>query len=220
MSDNLRGLEHLGPVQEGHTVPVWSDNRPTIAGTYKKTVTLSSEGCMFALWVASCSGSISVAVNTLTTDGKELPLLSFPTLTAGTSQLLLKKASDVLSRIVVIVTIVGTADFDLVVKGTKLGQVSTKDTPASAGRAVKFTAISTPTLLTATSPLERCGLILKNTGPATTVYLGFTLSEASSGNGWPLAIGETIAMSLSNGQSIFAVTDGGTADVRCMEVGS
>jgi hypothetical protein len=217
---NLHSLESIGPVQEGLTLPIWYDNKPMAAGTYRKAVSLSSEGCMLALWVSSCSGTISVSVSTLTSNGREVPLISFPTLTAGTSQLLIKKASDVLSRIVVTVIITGVADFDLSIKGTKLGQVSVKDTPASGARALKLTAISTPSLLTGSTPLERVGLILKNIGPAATVYLGFTLSEAASGTGWPLAIGETIAMSLSGGQALYAVTDGGTADIRCLESGS
>lgn len=219
MSDNFLALEHIGPVQEGHTVAVWPDGAPSAAGVHQKTVTISTEGCLFGLYVTSCTGSVQATVSTLTTKGKAVPLFSFPVLTAGTSQILLKKATDVLSRILVTVTIVGTAQYELVLKGTKIGQVEVREVASSNARAVKFTAISTPSLLVSTSPLERCGLVLKNTGPATLVYIGFTLSEASVGNGWPLAIGESIAMSLSEGQSIYAVTNGGTADVRCMESG-
>lgn len=218
--DNLQGLEGIGPVQAGQTVPVWYQDRPTTTGTYRKTVTLSTEGASFALWVTSCTGSISISVSTLTTNGKELPLLSFPTLTAGTSRLLLEKGSDILSRVVITVVITGVVDFDFYVKGTSFGTVVTQDNPSAATRSFKAIAISVPTPIVAASPLRRIGVILKNTGPTALVYIGFSVGEATLATGYPLAVGESMGMSLSSGQTIYAITDGGTADVRCMESGS
>jgi len=66
---------------------------PTAPGTTEKEGSVQTDSLLATLWVDSvASGTLDVSVYTLTDTGKEVLLFSFPTISAPSSSLLLKKA--------------------------------------------------------------------------------------------------------------------------------
>jgi len=180
-------------------------------------LSIDSDTVLISLYVSSLSsGTFNVDVYTLTTDDKLSKVISFPTLTAPTSELLLRKAAAVMQRIKVVITYTGTASFEVRARGLSAGEMSVKIQGASTAKAQKLTVGMTPGLLIPAALNGRSSLVLKNNNASGTLYLGFTLTEATTAIGYPLGPGESMGLDLESGAEVYAV---GTAviDVRVIE---
>lgn len=211
------GVEFLGPVDLGRTIPVFRETLAA-AGTLSKTVLLSSDSCLVSLWVGSItSGSITVTVTTITDVGKEFEVIAFPAITGPTANLLLKKASLAMSRVRVNVAATGPCSFEVDLKGISVGEASTKLIGSASATAVKYTATGTPAILIPSSLADRTAVQIQNNGPTGTLYLGFTLAEATLATGFPVPVGGQWVGDLASGQVIYAVTSGPSIDVRTIQ---
>jgi hypothetical protein len=191
-----------------------------LAGTKSIVFTSDSDALLFTLWVDSVSaGTFTVEIYTFTEDGKEVLILSFPAITGPTTELLLRKTAVSLSNIRVEVTqSTGTASFEVRARGLTAGEASSKisgQTEWSVTQAAVSTVVSS---LVPISLTDRNGLVLKNAG-SNTVWIGEVAATAVSAVGWPLSPGESLAMDLKAGQSVWASTSVGTSDMRIAQAG-
>lgn len=210
-------LEFLGPVPQGRTVPVFRASL-TAAATLQKAVSLDADSCLVSLWVSSISsGSLTVRVTTITEVGREFEVITFPAVTGPTTNLLLKKASLAMSRVRVEAVATGPCDFEVDLKGISVGEASTKLVGSAAATAVKYTATGTPAILIPSSLADRTAVQIQNNGPTGTLYLGFSLAEATLASGFPVPVGGQWVGDLASGQVIYAVTSGPSVDVRTIQ---
>jgi hypothetical protein len=211
------GVEFLGPVELGRTIPVFRETL-AVAETRSKTVLLSADSCLVSLWVGSItSGSITVTVTTITEVGKEFEVISFPPVTGPTANLLLKKASLAMSRVRINVAATGPCAFEVDLKGISAGEASTKQVGSANATAVKYTATGTPSILIPSSLVDRTAVQIQNNGPTGILYLGFSLAEATLANGFPVPVGGQWVGDLASGQVIYSVTSGPSIDVRTVQ---
>lgn len=193
------------------------DEATTGAGTTEVQASIEGDSVVVSLFAEVVSGTLDVTVYTLTEDGKEVEIISFPQLTAPTSELLLKKAALAMSRIRVEATYTGSATYEVRAKPISAGETSVRLLGASEGKASQITIPNTATVLIPASLQDRSGLIIKNFDNSKTIYLGYTLAEATTGNGYPVGPGESIGMDIAAGVTIYAISDSPSADVRIME---
>lgn len=190
------------------------------AGSTDKDGSIQTDAVAVTLWVDSiASGSLSVTVFTLTDTGKEIELLSFPTVTAPSTTLLLRKSGVSLQRFRVVATYTGVCTYEIYARAVdSAGETSTKLLGSGS------LATSAATVTTSVAPLipasltDRNGLTVKNNGTFT-----IELSEDSGklpGQGWPISPGETWSLDVAGGVTIYAVSLGaGSVDVRVAESG-
>lgn len=210
-------LEFLGPVAQGRTVPIFRANL-TAAGTLQKAVSLESDSCLVSLWVSSISsGSLTVKVTTITEVGREFEVISFPAVSGPTTNLLLKKASIAMSRVRIEAVATGPCEFEVDLKGISAGETSTKLVGSANAVATKYTATGTPGVLIPSSLVDRSAIQIQNNGPSGTLYIGFTLAEATLANGFPIPTGGQWVGDLAAGSVIYAVTSGPSVDVRTIQ---
>jgi hypothetical protein len=193
------------------------DEATSGAGTTEVQASIEGDSVVVSLFAEVVTGTLDVTVYTLTEDGKELEIISFPQLSAPTSELLLKKAALAMSRIRVEATYTGQATYEVRAKPISAGETSVRLLGASEGKASQITIPSTATVLIPASLTDRSGLIVKNFDNSKTIYLGYTLAETTTGNGYPLGPQESMGMDIAAGVTIYAISDSPSADVRIME---
>lgn len=208
------------PLSPGKIITVVQDDA-FLASTKSFVFTSDADAILFSLWVDSVSaGTLSVTVYTFTEGSKEVLVLTFPAVSGPTTELLLRKTAVSLSNIRVQVTLsAGTASFEIRARGLNAGESSAKISGQTNWSVMQSLVTTTPLSILPTSLADRNGLIIKNAG-TNNVYLGETAVTAVPAAGWPLTPGESIAMDLAAGQSVFASTASGTSDVRIAEAGT
>lgn len=83
-------------------------------GTTIREFSIQSDTVLVSLFVNSVtSGSLDVVVYTLTDEGKEKDIITFPTVAAPSAELTLKKAELCLSRVKIVVTYTGICDYEI-----------------------------------------------------------------------------------------------------------
>jgi hypothetical protein len=159
-------------------------------------------------------------VYTLTDVGKELLLFSFPTITAGTTNLLLKKAGVSMQRFRVEATYTGVCQYEVHVRAVEgAGESSVRILGAGEWRTSQATVTTTASLLIAAALTDRNGVVIKNWSSSNSLFLAETSAKATSALGYPLAPKDAIAMDIAAGAAIYAVAGTGTVDVRIGESG-
>lgn len=192
----------------------------TGSGNRQYSAITQADTILVSVYVRSLTTSVKVEVYTVSQDGTK-KIISFPTLTAPTTELLIEQAAATLSNLRLDIDYVGDCDLDVVFRGVSGGTTSNSISfGAASATAYKVTATSTPNILIPAAVTDRQGLILKNHGAGDTLYIGFNVSEATAASGWPMVQGETIAIDLQAGQVIYAVSSGANIDVRVMEANS
>lgn len=193
------------------------DESTSGAGTTEVQASIEGDSVVISLFAEVVSGTLDVTVYTLTEEGKELEIISFPQLTAPTSELLLKKAALAMSRIRVEAIYTGSATYEVRAKPISAGETSVRLLGASEGSASQTTVPDSVTVLIPAALTDRSGLIIKNFSQNKTIYLGFTSGEATYANGYPIGPGESMGMDLAAGVALYAIADTPSADVRIME---
>ena len=206
----------IGAVAQGKTNTIINEST-TVAGIITEYFTVETDSVLISLYADVVSGTLDVSVYTLTDNGKELGVITFPQLTAPTSELLLKKAAVVMSRVKVVATYTGATTFEVRARGISTGETSVKIIGAATGKTSKETVTTSTTILIPAALNDRSGLILKNFSTTGTLYIGYTLIEATSLVGYPISPGESLGMDISSGVAVYAVASAGTIDVRIME---
>lgn len=209
----------IGPIPHGKTETVMN-LVTTSAGTRIEYFSVEADSVLISLFAEVVSGTLDVSVYTLTEEGKELQVITFPTLNAPTSELLLKKAAAVMSRIKVVATYSGASTFEVRARAIGAGETSVKILGASQAKASQLTVGIIPTPLFPVSLTDRAGMIVKNNGTTAILYIGYSIAETASGIGYPIGPGESLGIDLGSGSTIYGRASTGTIDVRLMESAS
>lgn len=203
-------------IQEQLVSEITSGSGSTIVHGSTKT-----DSILVSLWVDSVStGDLQVEVYTLTDEGKETSIISFPVVAAGTVSLLLRKSAVTLQNFRVVATYTGVLQYEIYVRGITGSGESSARILGSSNWTVEQTDIGTTAMLLVSSSLtDRNGLVIKNWSAGTTVYIAPTEADASLIKGYPLAPRDALALDIAAGASVWAIADTGTADVRIAQSG-
>lgn len=193
----------------------------TGAGTTAKEGSIASDTLLVSLWVDSiASGDLTVKVYTLTSEGKQVETISFPVLTTGTTDLLLKKSAISLQRFKVVATYTGACSYEIYTRAISAGETNTRILGSAAWSVNQLTAGVTPQLLIAAVINDRRGLIIKNNSASNqTIYVGESSAILAAGKGFPISPAESFAVDLESGAAIYVVSDADGADVRYAQAG-
>lgn len=206
------------PIPVGKTSPLLIVPDPTI-GDWEVHFSLDADSVLFSLYVGALpSGSLTVTAYAVADEGKEVEIVSFPTITSPTANLLLRKAAVSLSRVRVVISSTGPATFDLRARGISAGETSVKIESAPNLLTSQLTVSTTPLSILSSSLTDRSGIVIRNWG-STTVYLGETSAKATSAVGYPLGAGESIGIDIQAGQVVYGATAAGSTDLRIFEAG-
>lgn len=194
----------------------------TGAGTTPSEGSVLTDSLLATLWVDSVtSGTLSVSVYTLTDTGKEVLLFSFPTISAPTTNLLLKKSGVTMQRFRIVATYTGVCQYEVYIRAMEgAGESNSKILGNDNWRVSQEDVTTTPGVLIASSLTDRNGVLVKNWSGSSTVFIGESLAKADASVGYPLAPKDAIAMDIAAGAEVYAVADVGTADIRIVESGA
>lgn len=193
----------------------------TGAGTSEREGSIQSDSLLATLWVNSISsGTLSVVVYTETEPGKDRDIITFPTVSAPSSELLMRKAGVSLQKFRVVVTYTGVCDYEIYIRATEgIGESSNKILGADSWKVSSTTVTTTPGILIPASLEDRNGLVIKNWSPTGSVFIAETLAKATTAIGYPLAPKDALALDVAAGVSVYAVADAGSVDIRIAESG-
>jgi len=191
------------------------------SGTSSKEGVIQSDSLLCTLWVDSItSGTLNVSVYTLTDTGKEVLLFSFPTLTAPSTELLLKKSGVSMQRFRVVATYTGVCQYEIYARALDgAGESSSRILGANTWDVEQVTVGTGAQVLIPASLQDRNGLVVKNWSSTQTVYLANTLAKADSSKGYPLAPRDALAMDVAAGAEVYVVSDAAGADIRIAQSG-
>lgn len=209
-----------GPLPQGKTAVV-IDETVTAAGLTVKEFGIDSDSVLISVFAENVTGDLDIVVKTVTDNNlgiKELPVITFPTITAATSNLIIRKAAAVMSRIRIEVTYTGTATYQVWARGVGTGEASVRILGASDGSSTQVDIGSvTPTLLVPSALADRSGIIIKNYNASGVLYLGYSSAEANSLTGYPIGPNEALAIDISASGAIYGIASTGTIDCRIMQ---
>jgi hypothetical protein len=194
------------------------------AGVTTKEVALSTDSLLVTLYVSSVtSGSIIVKAYAVAgdDDGEQSgALFTFPTITAPTTDMLLKAGALATQRVRIEVTYTGICSYEIHVRAINGGASVTKILGSESLRFLSTTVGTSVIALIPAALTDRSGIVIKNWSTTQTVYLGATIGEATSSNGYPLAPKDGLSLDVAAGVAIYAVSDAAGADIRIAEAGN
>lgn len=210
----------MANLEPGSTERLIAD-APTGAGSRSQEISIMSDTALVSLYVNSISsGSLTVSVYTLTDVGKEVLLFSFPVLVAGTTNLLLRRASVTMSRVRVQATYTGACDYEVYLRAISGGLSDARILGAGTFQVSQKDVTIVPSLIVPAALTDRAGMVLKNWSTSGDLYIAETAAKATTLLGWPLAARDALAMDIAAGVEIWAVSSAGTVDLRISEAGS
>lgn len=179
------------------------------------------DSLLATLWVDSvASGDLTVQIYTLTDTGKEFLLFTFPVVSAGTTNLLLKRASVSMQRFRIVATYTGACSYEIYVKAISGGGTGSSKILGASGWSVDQVDITpTPSLLIASALVDRAGILIKNWNATGNVFVAESTAKLLAGKGYPLAGRDALSMDIDSGNAVYAVADVATVDVRIVQAG-
>lgn len=114
---------YIGPISYGKTETIISIDSQ-VAGSNDEYFHIESDSLLVSLFVTSIAGTLDVTVYTLTEEGKQLSVITYPTVSSPTSELVLKKAPDVMSRIRIVATYSDATTFEVRARALSTGDDS------------------------------------------------------------------------------------------------
>lgn len=208
------------PVPQGKTIRITSETQ-SLAGTKAWTFTTDADAVLVSLYVQSTSGDLDVSVYTQTEEGRDLLIASFPTVSAPTMNLLLKKGAQVINQIKIVATWTDAVIYEIYARGVSASESSVKILGSSDASASQQSIPAVATLIIPAAITDRAGLILKNNNgvAGASLYIGFTSAEANLATGYPITAQESLGMDLSSGVEVWGISSAGTTDVRILQAG-
>lgn len=210
------------PLDLGKEIQVAST---TVAAATSETYELSidAEAVLISLFVNTTAGDVDVSVLTEGATGHDIEVISFPTVSAPTTELLLRKSASVLRKIRVVVTTSDSATFEIRARGVSAGAASVTIEGSSNWQVTRSSVTASAAVLIAASLQDRRGILVENisdvSGSAGLIWVAETLAKATAGDGHPIRSGGNIAVDLQGGAELYAVSDGGTVAVSIIEAG-
>jgi hypothetical protein len=150
------------PLPTGKVLTVFRETAFAV-GTDSRAFSLDADTVLLSLFVSSLSsGTLVVKAYTMTEEGKEVLVNTFPTVSGPTGELLLKKAAAVMGRIRIEVVATGVCGFEVRARGITIGEASVRILGATGGTASQTTVGITTQVLIGAGLQDRNGLIIRN----------------------------------------------------------
>lgn len=190
------------------------------AGSTSVDGSIQSDSLIATLWVDSiASGTLSVSIYTLTDNGKELLLFSFPDITSVSTNLLLRKAGVSMQRFKVVATYTGICTYEVHVRAVDgAGESSVKIIGSTALVTDTLVVTPVPAVLIPAALQDRNGLSLLNYVGGGTLFLSEDISKLPT-RAWPIPPGGGWSLDIQAGVTIYAVSSSGNLEVRVAESG-
>lgn len=207
------------PLPVGKTTPLLRVEHPEQGG-WEVFFSLDADSVLMSLYVGSiASGSLDITVYTYAEEGKEVSIITFPSISGPTGELLLRKAAATMSNIRVVVTATGPVVFDLRARGISAGETSVKIQSAADLSTSQLTVGTTPLSILPSVLTDRQGVVIRNWSTTDTLYVAESIAKATSVVGYPLGPGESIGIDITAGQVLYGVAQPTSVDVRIMQAG-
>ena len=209
-----------GPLTQGKEVQVLKA-APTAADTTSVRFSLDAETVLISLAIVSTAGDVNVKVFTQGgEDAQELEIIAFPTITAPTTSLVMKKAAQALQRVRVEVICTGACSYNIRARGISGGAADDRILGATTATASRINVTTAPLAIVPVALTDRSGVVVKNNNlTAGKLYLGFSAAQAVTTVGYPVGPQEALALDVDAGVAVFAIADAGIIDVRLLEAG-
>lgn len=206
----------INVLEQGRTMPVIAE---TVygAGVTKKTISTIADGALISLYVAEITGNLSIKVFTETSDGKSYELFTFPTITTPSTSLTMKTAAPTMGSITFEATYNGDVNYEIHARGIASGEVSAKFVSPASASTNKVVVGTLPTLIIPATTSNRSAILLRNLSNTGTLYLGFSVTQATAATGFPLFPGEHFMISIAGGQPLYGLGTVADMDVRYVE---
>lgn len=190
------------------------------AGSTVREGSVKTDSILVSLWVTQVtSGTITVTVTTLTDENKEATIITFPGVTAGTTNLLLRKAAVTLQRFKITATYDDVCTYEVYVRSVEgAGAANATISGSTSFSTQKNLVPSTPTILIPFSLEDRNGMSILNTSPTTIMWISEDTTKLPL-QAYPIYPGQSFALDVSAGVVIYAVADSGTIDIRIAQAG-
>lgn len=192
------------------------------AGSAETDAIIQTDTVLATLFVDSVAGNLNVNVWAVTDDDhlRKILLFSFPTISAPTTNLVLKRAAISTARIFIEAIYDDAASFEVRIRAISGGISDTKIIGAASLTMSQLNITSgAPQILIPSSLTDRAGLLVKNWNGSGNLFLGATALEATLAGGYPLAPRDAISMDVQAGVTIYAVADVAAVDTRIVQVG-
>lgn len=194
----------------------------TGAGSTVRDNSILADSLMVSIWVPDItSGTLQITVYNLTDSGAEVELMSFPVLTAPTSNTYLRKLklSSPNFRIKAVYT--GVCTYEVQAKAiTGPGETSISllgSSNWSVGQAMVGTS---PQVLIPAAIQDRRGFIIRNFSTSgQVVYVAESAGNATASLGFPIPAGEVFTLDIASGAVVYIVSSASGADVRYAQAG-
>lgn len=194
------------------------------AATYRHEFILDAEAVAIFLCVSAVAGTVDCEVlHKLDDECPETSLLTFPTVSAVPTQILVRKTALNSSRIIVNVTVAGgPATYEVFARGAAGGEASVRIVGANSFTTDQVDVTTTAAVLIPAALVDRSGLLVENandlTGGSEILYIAESLAKATT-DAKPVRPGGNITIDIAAGQEIYAVASSGTIDCRIVQVG-
>ncbi len=210
--------QSLPPLKLGKEITVLNES-PSAAGTAESRLTVDADTILVSLQASVITGTLKVEIFTEGTEGVQVRTINFPELSAPTSELLLRKASATMEKVVIKTTYSGSCDYIVRVRGTSTGEASFKILGANDLTTSQTDVTTTAAPIVSAALTDRATIVIKNYSTSGTVFIGGTAAEATVADGYPIGPQEAFVVDLQAGQEIYGIADAGTIDVRLAETG-
>lgn len=209
-----------GPLSLGKQRKIM-DVSATAAGVSTECFIIDTDSVEVAVWVESTAGDLDIVVSTVgDEDNRKFPIVTFPTISVPTSQLLLRKSVLSLQRVEVRATYSDAVDFCIIVRAINGADAVVSISPPSTLRASQIDVDTSAKLVIPAALEDREGLLLKNNSNSGILYIGGTAGESAIGIGMPLGPGEPLGIDIAAGQEIWMTGSEVGIDLRILEAGS
>lgn len=191
----------------------------TSMGSSQRDFVIQSDAVLATLSVSAIpSGTLDVSVYGFVAD-EEVLVFSFPTISAPVD-LVLKRSGPTVSNLRVRATYTDPGvTYKVQCRAINSGSSDVKILGAAGFTVSQITVGTAPLLLIPSALTDRAGLVLKNWSDSQTVYVAESAAKATSAVGYPLAARDALAVDLTAGAEVWAVSDAAGADMRIGEAG-
>lgn len=198
----------------------------SVAGTADVSFDVQSDSLLTTLFAEVLVGTLFVQVFALTQGGPadstpahEVPLYSFPVLSAPTANLLIQKAAATTSRVRVKAIWTGACKFEVQARAINGGTSETSVVSANEVSVEQKLINAGPAqVLIPASLIDNIGFQMRNwSANGAIVYVAETQAKATPALGWPCAPGDVLSISVRGGQTWYASSNINGADIRILE---
>lgn len=191
------------------------------SGSTSKDGVIQSDSLLCTLWVDQVSsGTLDVSVYTMTDFGKEVLLFSFPTISAPTTNLLLKKSGISMARFRVVATYTGGCTYEIYVRAIEgAGESNVRILGSGQLQTSAATVTETPAVLIPSSLVDRNGISFLSYSGTGILFISEDISKLPD-QAWPVYPGGGWSLDITAGVTLYAVSSAGTLDIRIAQSGA